>query len=406
MDFTPIRYVNRSYRRDELAGIYRAAKAALVTPLRDGMNLVAKEYVAAQDPEDPGVLILSRFAGAARQMKDALIINPNSPEEISDALERALSMGLDERKRRWNALFENVTREDVTAWRDNFVSALRARPDPDNDDREEAPTPVQSLDVAAKKLRAQPEAKAKVAVEAARSRFALSAARLAQARRDAERAGSLFERHSISRERNEKIQTDLEVAKAQDDAAREELRLAEAAIPTAQALVSQRQAVVLQREARIGQRDADVKQKESAFAEARLYAGYTEVTAPADGYVTRKNVESGQVVAPGQILMAVASLSDVWVVANYKETQIEKIRPGQPVNIGVDTYPGRKFKGKVDSIMAGTGSAFSLFPPENATGNYVKVVQRVPVKIVLERGEDPAHLLRIGMSVEPTVLVR
>lgn len=161
MDFTPIRYVNRSYRRDELAGVYRAAKAALVTPLRDGMNLVAKEYVAAQDPDDPGVLILSRFAGAARQMKDALIINPNSPEEISDALERALSMSLDERKRRWTALFENVRREDVTAWRDNFVAALRARGGPDDEGDEVPEPPVRTLDVAAKALRAQgPEATA------------------------------------------------------------------------------------------------------------------------------------------------------------------------------------------------------------------------------------------------------
>ncbi len=156
MDSTPIRYVNRSYRRDELAGVYRAAKAALVTPLRDGMNLVAKEYVAAQDPEDPGVLILSRFAGAARQMKDALIINPNSPEEISDALERALSMDLPERKRRWEALFDNVSREDVTAWRDNFVTALRGRPV-----GSEEPATVRSLDVTSKVLRAKtPEAKA------------------------------------------------------------------------------------------------------------------------------------------------------------------------------------------------------------------------------------------------------
>ena len=135
MDFNPIRYLNRSYRRDELAGVYRAARAALVTPLRDGMNLVAKEYVAAQAGDDPGVLILSRFAGAARQLKDALIINPNSPEEISDALMRALSMDLDERKRRWEALFDNVSRHDVTAWRDDFVATLRhpqdsARPTP------------------------------------------------------------------------------------------------------------------------------------------------------------------------------------------------------------------------------------------------------------------------------------
>lgn len=126
MDFTPIRYVNKSYRRDELAGIYRAAKVGLVTPLRDGMNLVAKEYVASQEQQDPGVLILSRFAGAARQLSEALIINPNSPEEISDALSRALAMGLPERKRRWEALFDNVQRKDVTAWRDDFVGALTA----------------------------------------------------------------------------------------------------------------------------------------------------------------------------------------------------------------------------------------------------------------------------------------
>jgi trehalose 6-phosphate synthase len=158
MDFTPIQYVNRSYRRDELAGVYRASKAALVTPLRDGMNLVAKEYVAAQDPDDPGVLILSRFAGAARQMKDALIINPNSPEEISDALERALSMDVSERKRRWEALFDNVTREDVTAWRDDFVAALKARPGAG--EKSEEPTKVRTLDVTAKALKAGPEAKA------------------------------------------------------------------------------------------------------------------------------------------------------------------------------------------------------------------------------------------------------
>jgi trehalose 6-phosphate synthase len=126
IDWNPIRYVNKNYRRDELAGIYRAAAVGLVTPLRDGMNLVAKEFVAAQDPKDPGVLILSRFAGAADQLKDALLVNPNSPEEIADALKRAIHMELPERIRRWNALFENVQREDVTSWRDAFVGALSA----------------------------------------------------------------------------------------------------------------------------------------------------------------------------------------------------------------------------------------------------------------------------------------
>jgi trehalose 6-phosphate synthase len=124
IDWAPFRYVNRNYRRDELAGIWRAARVGLVTPLRDGMNLVAKEYVAAQDPKDPGVLVLSRFAGAARQLQEALLVNPNSPEEIAEALHQALSMDLPERIRRWRALFDNVEREDVTTWRDSYVSDL------------------------------------------------------------------------------------------------------------------------------------------------------------------------------------------------------------------------------------------------------------------------------------------
>ncbi|MBL8555220.1 MAG: trehalose-6-phosphate synthase [Phenylobacterium sp.] len=127
VDWAPFRWVNRNYRRDELAGIYGAARVGLVTPLRDGMNLVAKEYVAAQDPADPGVLILSRFAGAARQMGDALLVNPHSPEEIADALERALAMEKAERIRRWRALAETVANEDVTGWRDNFVAALAGK---------------------------------------------------------------------------------------------------------------------------------------------------------------------------------------------------------------------------------------------------------------------------------------
>jgi len=125
-DWSPLRYVNRNYRRDELAGIYRAARVGLVTPLRDGMNLVAKEFVAAQDPRDPGVLVLSRFAGAALQMKDALIVNPFSPEEVAEALKQALGMELGERLRRWETLNHGVETEDVSAWRDNFVAALKA----------------------------------------------------------------------------------------------------------------------------------------------------------------------------------------------------------------------------------------------------------------------------------------
>ncbi|CAN5228046.1 trehalose-6-phosphate synthase [soil metagenome] len=126
MDWQPIRYLNRGYRRDQLAGIYRAARVALVTPLRDGMNLVAKEYVAAQNADDPGVLILSRFAGAAEQMGEALLVNPFSREELSDAIKKALTMPLEERIRKWKALWKVVQDTDVGVWRDDFVDCLRA----------------------------------------------------------------------------------------------------------------------------------------------------------------------------------------------------------------------------------------------------------------------------------------
>ena len=136
MDWVPIRYVNAIHRRDELAGIFRSAAIGLITPLRDGMNLVAKEYVAAQDPSDPGVLILSRFAGAAAQMREALVVNPFSREDVSEAIKQGLSMRKAERIRRWEILMDGVRKDNVATWRDSFVAALRVAaknnsPDPD-----------------------------------------------------------------------------------------------------------------------------------------------------------------------------------------------------------------------------------------------------------------------------------
>jgi trehalose 6-phosphate synthase len=128
LDWVPIRYVNQGYSREMLAGVYRASRVGLVTPLRDGMNLVAKEFVAAQDPEDPGVLILSRFAGAAEQMKEALIINPHSAEEMADAIRRALQMSRDERKRRWRSLMNGILSQDVIWWRRRFTDLLGKAP--------------------------------------------------------------------------------------------------------------------------------------------------------------------------------------------------------------------------------------------------------------------------------------
>jgi len=188
------------------------------------------------------------------------------------------------------------------------------------------------------------------------------------------------------------------VALAQVKAARETVKQMEAALETQKALIRQAESTLAPLKAQISQREAQVKA-------AELNRGYTRILSPADGYVTRKSVELGNQIQPAQPLMAVVPLDTIWVVANYKETQLEKVRPGQKVEIEVDTYPDKTFKGKVESIMAGTGAIFSLFPPENATGNYVKVVQRIPVKIVLEEGTDPNHVLRVGMSVQPTILV-
>ena len=142
---------------------------------------------------------------------------------------------------------------------------------------------------------------------------------------------------------------------------------------------------------------AKLESAKAAAQKADLDFSYTKMTAPESGRVTRKSVEAGAYVQVGQVLMAIVP-DEVWVTANFKETQITRIRPGQAVRIKVDTYPGKVFHGHVESLQAGTGERFSLLPPENATGNYVKVVQRVPVKIVFDDKPDPNYLLAPGMS--------
>jgi trehalose 6-phosphate synthase len=127
-DWTPIRYVNHAYSRATLAGLYRGARVGLVTPLRDGMNLVAKEYIAAQNPEDPGVLILSRFAGAAHECKAALLVNPYDPDSVAAAIGRALSMPLTERRDRHKAIFEVLSHNDIESWAERFLRILQRAP--------------------------------------------------------------------------------------------------------------------------------------------------------------------------------------------------------------------------------------------------------------------------------------
>ena len=169
---------------------------------------------------------------------------------------------------------------------------------------------------------------------------------------------------------------------------------------------SQRRQVTV-KEAEIERAEATLSQAQADLSFAELQLQHTEVRAPADGVVSKKSVETGQVVQMGQPLLAIVPLHEVWVVANFKETQLARVRPGMPVEVEIDTFPGKVFHGTVDSLSAGTGARFSLLPPENATGNWVKVVQRIPVKIRLDAKEFGNPLtLRAGMSAYVVIRVK
>ncbi len=213
----------------------------------------------------------------------------------------------------------------------------------------------------------------------------------------------------------EKARADMEASRAQWTQQEQDLRrneeLARQRVITAQALEHSRAAAATARaNLEAAQRNllsvrAQVSQLQVTTDQARLQLSYTQIRAPRAGYVTQKAVEVGSYVNVGQALLIIVP-DDMYVVANFKETQLTHMRPGQPATITVDAYPGVTFPAQVDSIQAGTGPVFSLFPPENATGNFVKIVQRVPVKIVFDEPPDPNHRLVLGMSVEATVKVR
>jgi membrane fusion protein (multidrug efflux system) len=190
----------------------------------------------------------------------------------------------------------------------------------------------------------------------------------------------------------EMMQSQVAMAKARVDQAR-------AGVTTAQAGSHE----VIMRSADARSKLAKVEQAQAALEAAKLNLSYTEVVAPIDGIATHKQVENGQIVQIGQGLLVVVPLQDVWVTANFKETQLRDMRPGQKAEVQVDTY-GKTFSGHVDSIAGATGSVLSLLPPENATGNYVKVVQRIPVKIVLDPIPPEKAVLRPGMNVDATVI--
>ena len=200
-------------------------------------------------------------------------------------------------------------------------------------------------------------------------------------------------------ERLEQARRNVDVAKAQRDAAKAKVGQANAGVASAQADIKQVSMKAADAQAKL----AKVEQARAALEAAQLNLSYTEITAPVDGVATHKQVETGQIVQAGQGLMVIVPLHDVWVTANFKETQLKKMKAGQKAEVKVDTY-GKTFSGHVDSIAGATGSVLSLLPPENATGNYVKVVQRIPVKIVLDPIPAEKAVLRPGMNVDATVI--
>lgn len=228
---------------------------------------------------------------------------------------------------------------------------------------------------------------------AAQAQLDSNQAKLVQARSDARR------QNAISRAATS--QQNIDIANAG-------LKQAEAAVADAQANVQQASPVndyIAQAEAQVKQLEGQVATAQGQLDHADINIGYTTVIAPQDGWVTKRNVEQGNYVTPGNALMALVS-PQVWVTANFKESQLNRMRPGQAVDIAVDAYPSLKLRGHVDSVQLGSGSRFTAFPAENATGNFVKIVQRVPVKIDIDSGLDPNVPLPLGISVTPTVSLK
>ncbi len=236
-----------------------------------------------------------------------------------------------------------------------------------------------------------------------------------RAERDRVRYQALVDKHEISRSEYDARATDAVAAHQSVESDRAAIAAGEQRIIEASSLVAQRQALidaaqtapqqVTDAKAKSASASGQVERARADVHSAQLNVEYTKIYAPVSGVIGRKTVELGHRVQPGQGLMVIVPVDDIWITANFKETQLKKVRPGQSVEIYVDTF-GRSFKGKVESMPGAAGPLFSLFPPENSSGNYVKVVQRFPVRIRFDKGEDPDHMLRPGMSVEPTVTVR
>jgi membrane fusion protein, multidrug efflux system len=249
--------------------------------------------------------------------------------------------------------------------------------------------------------------------ESANADIRKAEADLVKARNDLDRYKVLVAKDEISRQQFDQTQAAVDAAAANVDAKRATAEAAARNIEEAQARLEQSQTRQLEAEtnrpqqiaiqnATVQSRQATALRQQTLVDQALLDLSYTKIVAPVDGVVGKKNAQPGQHVSPGQQLMADVPLNGLWVTANFKETQLKRMRQGQRATIHVDAYD-RDYEGEVESVAGASGARFSLLPPENATGNYVKVVQRVPVRIRFKEGQDPNHMLRPGMSADPKV---
>jgi len=249
----------------------------------------------------------------------------------------------------------------------------------------------------------------------AQAQMAAAEAEAHRASDDAQRYKTLHDKDEVSRQLLDHAETEARATAANLDAARQEVAAAKAQLELAEKQVQQAKGRLLEAQSapeQVQVRESDLQsasslkdQQSAAVRQAELNLSYTKIYAPDSGYITKKSVEPGNFVQTGQVLMALVS-DRLWVTANFKETQLQYMRPGQPATVKVDAYPQLRLRGHVDSIQSGSGARFSLLPPENATGNYVKVVQRVPVKIVIDDSPSPEYRLGPGLSVIPEVKVR
>jgi membrane fusion protein (multidrug efflux system) len=217
--------------------------------------------------------------------------------------------------------------------------------------------------------------------------------------------GSLFKAQSDYRRQHDiaraaTTQENVDTSTAALTQAQGQVKLAEAQVQEATPVPEN----IAEAQAQQQQLEGQVQVAEAQLAQAQLNLSYTTITAPSDGWITQRNVERGNYAQPGQAMFSIVE-PQFWVTANFKEDQLDRMRPGQRVDFSVDAYPALKLHGHVDSIQMGSGSKFTAFPPENATGNFVKIVQRVPVKLLIDSGLDPNLPLPLGISVEPTVHV-